>query len=410
MKPVQKVFIGCTDIASLIQEFRTGFTALGIETFSVVHQQSVIQGSKVDISIEASLPQQEWFSDSKQGEQVRAYTRQELKQYCWNRAIKECDTFVFMWDSFTADFRDLLELRKLGKRIVWWFLGEDCRWRGAFDQQMQEYNLAPLRYAYPLTAEALTSRLLRLRWAEAMCDAVFNTPSQAGLALRPYYDALPFPLDVTRLTEGGEQRERPLVVHAPSSRDKKGTTEILTVFSELQAEGIDFDVDILEGVPHSEALQRYKNADVLVGQLYGVTLGRQDRELLAQGRVVVGGITADRYPQRLPESFPAIPGHTPTELKETLRSILPDIAKRRKIAAMGRAFVSSYHDPKNVCEKLLNCLNEYVKPDYEPKFFRDHFVPEPELTPVYNATTKLVAGTAWYRQGVQAGTRLGLEF
>ncbi len=407
---VRKVFIGCTDIASLIQEFRTGFAALGIETFTVVHQQSVIQGSAVDINVGASLPRAEWFSDATTGDQVRAIVRNELTQFAWNRAMSECDTFLFLWNSFTPDFRDLLELRQLGKRIVWWFLGEDSRWRGAFDEEMRHYGLAPLRYAYPLTADALTQRLLRLRWAELLSDAVFNTPSQAGLALRPYYDALPYPLNVARIEEGREQRERPVVVHAPSSRDKKGTTEILGVLEELHREGIDFDLELIENLPHAAAMERYRNADVLVGQLYGVTLGRQDRELLAQGRVVVGGISAGMYPQRLPEDFPAVPAHTPDQLRNVLRRILPGAAERRAIAARGRPFVAHYHDPARACRKILDVLAGDSEPDFIPEFFRNSFTPEEELLPVYNATNELVSPAEWYKSGVAKGERAGLRF
>ena len=404
--PIRKVFVGCTDIASLIQEFTHGFAAHGIECFSVVHQQSAIQGSKCDVNIENLTPRHDWFRDKAMGEQARAYVKQELTHYTWQRALKECDTFLFLWDSFRPDFQDLIELRNRGKRIVWWFLGEDARWRGAFDQEMQAIELSPLRYKYALTAEALTPKLLRLRWAEAVCDVIFNSPSQAGLALRPYFDALPYPMDVTRYPEGDTQKERPRIVHAPSARDKKGTSEILAVFEKLRDEGLDFDVEILEGIPHAEALSRYREADILIGQLYGVTLGKQDRELLAQGKVVVGGIRAEQYQQRWPADFPALPA----ELECTLRAIIPDVARRRAHAARGRAFISEYHNPARSCGRILDALQHAIEPDFKPRFFRDAFLPEPELIPLYNAATHLVSGTGWYKTNIASGPRAGLEF
>jgi hypothetical protein len=408
--PIRKVFIGCTDIASLIQEFETGFKLHGIETFSAVHQQSVIQGSQVSVNIEASLPRAEWFRDRSQGDQVRAYVRQELTHHTWQRAVEECDTFLFMWDTFRPDYKDLIELKKLGKRIAWLFLGDDCRWRGSYDQEMIPLGLSPLRYAYPLTADALTPKLLRLRWAEAMCDTVFNSPSQAGLALRPYYDVLPFPTDVSRYPEGGPQRERPLVIHAPSDREKKGTSDILAVVQKLQAEGLPFDFELLQGVPHAQAIERYRNADVLVGELFTVMLGKLDREFLAKGGVVVGGLAASRYAQRWPEDFPAVPSHTPAELEATFRSLLPDVDRRREIAAKGRPFIAKYGDPYNSCSQFIEAMLGKRAPDFQPTFFRERFVPESELVPIYNATTKLVANAPWYKSVVAKGVREGLEF
>lgn len=407
---VKKVFIGCSDIASLIQEFETGFAEHGIQCLTAVHGQSVIQGSKCNVNIDQSLPPLAWFRDQAQGEQVREYIREELTHFTWQRALAECDTFLFLWGTFTPDYKDLLELKARGKRIVWWFLGEDVRWRGAFDQEMAQYDLSPLVYQYPLTAQELVPKLRRLRNAEAMCDAVFNTPSQAGLALRPYYDALPYPMSVDRFPEGSPQRKRPRIVHAPSAREKKGTLDILAVLEKLAKGGLEFDLDYLEGVAHADAVRRYRDADILVGQLYGVTLGKQDRELLAQGKIVVGGVRADQYPQRWPEDFPAIPAQTPEQLECVLRSIIPDWSRRRDLAKRGRAFIARYHDPKQTCGRLLDILNGHVAPDFTPQFFREQFEPEPDLVPLYNHATKLVSSTDWYRKHVAPGARAGLEF
>jgi hypothetical protein len=243
-----------------------------------------------------------------------------------------------------------------------------------------------------------------------MCDTVFNSPSQAGLALRPYYDVLPFPTDVARYPEGGPQRERPLVIHAPSARDKKGTTDIVAVVQKLRAEGLPFDFEMLEGVPHKDAIERYRNADVLVGQLFTVMLGKQDREFLAKGGVVVGGLPSSRYAQRWPVDFPAVPSHTPDELEATLRSLLPDVERRRAIASKGREFIARYGDPYNSVAQFIEAMLGKRSPDFSPEFFRETFVPETELIPIYNATTKLVQNAPWYKKSVQKGLRAGLEF
>jgi hypothetical protein len=93
-----------------------------------------------------------------------------------------------------------------------------------------------------------------------------------------------------------------------------------------------------------------------------------------------------------------------------LRSLLPDVERRRALAAKGRPFIAKYGDPYNSCAQFLEALRGERLPDFTPEFFRESFVPEPELIPIYNATTNLVSQTQWYKRGVKKGTRAGLEF
>ena len=55
---------------------------------------------------------------------------------------------------------------------------------------------------------------------------------------------------------------RPLVVHAPSNREKKGTADLIEACAQLPV-----DLEIVEGVPHTEARERYARADIVVDQL-----------------------------------------------------------------------------------------------------------------------------------------------
>src|SRR3989442_660911 len=74
-----------------------------------------------------------------------------------------------------------------------------------------------------------------LRWVP---DAEMIPP---GLDLRPYTPVPP------------SDRERPIVVHAPSDRVKKGTEYVIAACEQLPVE-----LDIVEGLPHEQAQERYE--------------------------------------------------------------------------------------------------------------------------------------------------------
>jgi hypothetical protein len=407
---VRKVFIGCSDVASLIHDFTVGFEALGVDVLSMVTRRYSVQGSRCDIDLDAMVPQLEGNASPAE---VAEWTnrRASALQSGWRRALAECDTFLFLWSSTREDFADIAQLKRMGKRVVWWFVGDDSRWKSAYDQDMARYGLPPLHYDHGGSPQQLAATALRLRCAESMADVVVNTPSQCALALRPYYDALRSPLALDRHPHRPEQRERPVLLHAPSSAATKGSSQILTVLQELLEEGLDFDVRLLDQMSYAKALTAYEDVDILVGQIGAMTLGKQDRELMALGKVVVGGPAADEYPQRWPDDCPAVPALRPEQIKDALRALIPDVDRRRALAARGRAFVARQNDPATTCERLIEALEGRRQPDFVPTFFREHFRPEsPEHVELYNLTTTLVQHTDWYQALVERGERDGLVF
>ena len=75
---------------------------------------------------------------------------------------------------------------------------------------------------------------------------------------------------------------RPLVVHAPSNREKKGTRYVIEACEQLPVE-----LDIVEGVHHEEARERYARADIVVDQLNAGWHGVFALEAMALGKPVV---------------------------------------------------------------------------------------------------------------------------
>src|SRR5204862_8085468 len=131
-------------------------------------------------------------------------------------------------------------LRALGKHSVMHFLGSDIRGK------------APAELVWAQRAGArVVGSYDAIRWVP---DAHVVPPGIDVQAIEP---APP------------STRERPVVLHAPSSRTRKGTEHVVAACAEL---GV--DLEVVEGLDHREAFERYRRADIVVDQLnagwYGV--------------------------------------------------------------------------------------------------------------------------------------------
>jgi glycosyltransferase involved in cell wall biosynthesis len=146
------------------------------------------------------------------------------------------------------------------------------------------------------------------------------------------------------------ERDRPLIVHAPSSRRRKGSEHVIAA-----VEGLDADLELVEGLHHDEAFERYRAADIVVDQLNAGWYGLFAIEAMALGKPVVTFLheeavrqTEEAFGTRLP-----IVSATAETLRETLRPLVADAARRRELGAASRAYVERVHDVETVTDRLL---------------------------------------------------------
>jgi glycosyltransferase involved in cell wall biosynthesis len=144
---------------------------------------------------------------------------------------------------------------------------------------------------------------------------------------------------------------RPLVVHAPSSREKKGTEWVIEACAQLPVE-----LDIVEGVPHEEARARYARADIVVDQLKAGWHGVFALESMALGKPVVTFLKPDVV-ERSAEGYgiriPIVPATRET-LVDALRPLVEQPSLRREVGAQSRAYVEQVHDVDRVADRLVD--------------------------------------------------------
>jgi hypothetical protein len=145
-------------------------------------------------------------------------------------------------------------------------------------------------------------------------------------------------------------RARPVILHAPSSRRRKGTEHVLAA-----CEGLDADLVLLEGLHHSEAFERYREADIVVDQLNSGWYGLLAIECMALGKPVVGFLHEEavhRTEEALGVSVPIVSA-TKDDLRARLEPLVASAAERRRLGEASRAYVERVHDLEQVADRLL---------------------------------------------------------
>jgi glycosyltransferase involved in cell wall biosynthesis len=212
-------------------------------------------------------------------------------------------------------------LRAARKKSVFHWLGSDIRGK------------SPAELAYGKRADAqIVGSYDAIRWV----PGAHVVPP--GLDLNEYTPRPP------------SDAPRPLVVHAPSNRAKKGTAQVIDACARLPVE-----LDVVEGVPHHQARERYARADIVVDQLNAGWHGVFALEAMALGKPVVGHLAPDVV-ERSAEAFgmrvPIVPAGAET-LTDALRPLVADAALRRELGAQGRDYVERVHDGDRVADRLL---------------------------------------------------------
>ena len=408
----KKVFIGLSDIASFVSDWDSGFNELHIKSLKgSIDYQASSQNSKLDFVVKKHQDKIGYFKPRRISVRLKPWWDKKVRSYFFKQALKNCDIFIFFWESFYTHFEDYKILKQHGKKIVTIFVGDDIRWQPAMKQEFMTHKLPIIEYAnYDYTVKALNLKLEYLRIAEKYSDMILCQPNAMQLAIRPYH-CLSIPIVASDYIEEKKQRTKPLIVHAPTSVGK-GTKYIEPIIEKLKQDGYEFEYKRIQNVPRHEALKIYQNADIIIDQLLTPGGGKLAYECLAMGKVVLTLMGYDNYNQLKSIDCPLVDVN-PDTLYNTLKTIIPNVSLRNEIALKARPFVEKYHHPKLIVENILNHLSgeKLMNTDFTPTFFRKEFIPESKEALIeYNKWTKYVSDCDWYKETVKSGEREGLVF
>jgi glycosyltransferase involved in cell wall biosynthesis len=167
----------------------------------------------------------------------------------------------------------------------------------------------------------------------------------------PEAEVVPPGVDLAEYPERPPARdERPVILHAPSSRRRKGTESVVEA-----AAGLDAELALVEGLPHDEARRHYEDADIVVDQLNAGWYGLFAVEAMALGKPVVSALREEsvrRTEEALGIEVPIVRA-TKETLPDVLRRLVVDPDERRRIGAASRAYVERVHDADRMADRLI---------------------------------------------------------
>jgi glycosyltransferase involved in cell wall biosynthesis len=263
-------------------------------------------------------PEADWSLDRPAG----FWGRQAVQWPAFLRLLPRTDVFHFYFGWTLVPRKVQWPLLKASRRkSVLHFLGSDIRGK------------TPEELAYARGADArIVGSYDALRWVP---DAHVVPP---GLDLRDYTPA------------PAKDHTRPVVVHAPSSRRRKGTEHVVAACEEL-----DVELDIVEGLRHDEARRHYERADIVVDQLNAGWYGILALEAMALGKPVLSYLREEAVQETEREmgvEVPIIPV-TKDTLRERIAELVSSADERRRIGAQSRAYVERVHDADKSADRLI---------------------------------------------------------
>ncbi|MFO7573345.1 MAG: hypothetical protein R6W48_12215 [Gaiellaceae bacterium] len=264
-------------------------------------------------------PEADWSLDRRGG-----FARKQLS--AWHallRLLPRTDVFHFYFGlTLVPQSVQYPILRALRKKSVMHYLGSDIR--GKPPEELGAGRKAGAQVVGSYDA---------LRWVP---EAEVLPPGIDVRSIEPSYPA---------------DRTRPVILHAPSSRRRKGTEHVIAA-----CEGLDADLVLVEGLRHDEAFERYREADIVVDQLNSGWYGLFAIECMALGKPVVTFLhddavrrTEDAFGTRVP-----IVSATKDDLRARLEPLVASAAERRRIGEASRAYAERVHDLEQVADRLLD--------------------------------------------------------
>lgn len=261
-------------------------------------------------------------------------------------------TSIFRFDVFHFYFgrtlsrkkRDLPILKSLGKKLLMEFVGSDARIAN-YLPNTKEVNIAKK------SPEKVIKNLTRL---SKYIDVALVYDWELRAYVEPYFKRVEIVRQRVELDKYLPQypdpnRKVPLIVHAPSHRELKGTDFVLAAIETLKSR-YTFDFQLIENMKHSEAMKLYGEADIIVDQLRIGTHGGLALESMALGKPVITYLREESK-EFYPKSIPIVSASTET-VCEVLERLISDGALRHDIGVRGRKYMEEFHDSLKVAKRL----------------------------------------------------------
>lgn len=261
------------------------------------------------------------------------------------------DVFHFHFDSTLAlDKSDLKLLSELNKKMVMQYWGSEVRMYSKAVKlnpyvKVKVSNEDSIIRNIVKTSSYIDSCIVDYELAEYVKDYYENI----------YYNRVAIDLEKYSITNLNNLNKKPLIVHAPTSPEIKGSDYIITAIEKLKLK-YNFDFKLVKGVAHEEAKKIYEKADLIIDQILAGSYGVFAVESMAMGKPVICHIS-DFMKEKYPVELPIIIAN-PDNIEKKIEYCLKNIDSLREIGLKGRQYVEKYHDMNLIAKENLSIYNK----------------------------------------------------
>lgn len=276
-------------------------------------------------------------------------TDEEFLEKNQDRLIEEHDLFHFHYNTtMCKQYSDLEKIYEKQKKMIMHHWGNDVR----FHEMAKEKN--PFAY----TGDSPPNEIMheRLTKVSAFISEAIVQDYEVYEYVKDYYEkvhVLPIAIDLTQFTPSYPSKDKkvPLILHAPTNPDFKGTEHVEAAIEKLRG-SYEFIYRRIEKMNHDEVISLYKEADIIVDQILCGSYGLLSVESMALGKPVVTFVRPDLV-QTFPETLPIVNAN-PDTVYDAVERLLKHPELRETIGRQGRQYAEAYHCKHVVVDELIS--------------------------------------------------------
>ncbi|MFS8083526.1 MAG: glycosyltransferase [Ginsengibacter sp.] len=336
-----KVFHGLVNYGTQAGLFAQGLRDAGIDALSVSSSDPFKR--KIDIEL---------VQGNSYIEKIFTKSWNWIRRFYW---FFRYNTFHFYFGTtLFPNQKDLPLYRFFKKKVVMEYLGYDVQ---LYQNSLDKYEITNIKYYKPQDISLTDDTIKKARLKSE------SRYLNKKLVCAPYISefvqgstVLPLAIELNEYEYSPKEipGDEIVIMHAPTSRENKGTSFIMQAIGQLRGEGFNIRTLLIENISHDKLKSKYLDCDIFIDQILAGWYGTASIEAMALGRPTVCFIR-DSYFEYIDfgEDIPIINANPSTIYQVLLKTIqekhlLPEIGKK------SREFVEKVHDLNVVTNKLIN--------------------------------------------------------
>ena len=277
---------------------------------------------------------------------------------------------LFSWDDYPAGspfrYLDLKLAKTLGRRVIFTLQGCDVRLAGASSERNR---FTPCRDGACTSFPSCVSRIDAMRQefiatVLPLADKVFYLNPELGHYV-PGAEFLPYSsVEISAIEFVPPAATTSVkILHAPSDASIKGTPAILEALDALKGR-YEIELLLVQNMPHEEAMQLYRRADVVIDQILAGWYGGFAVEAMAMGKPVLCYLREEDFPNVPAQMIADLPIRNirPDHLAEDIAAVLDRRAEWRNWSTRSRGYVEKWHNPATIAAAMIEIYNDPTKP------------------------------------------------